>query len=200
MCSQILSCSGHPRAIYSLGTGAAQVLATELPDDWRVVLIDRNTHFNHIYVLPRFAVLPQHAHKAFIPYTNAFRGPAARAGEDPPNHQRHVLLHAQVTALAPRAVTLSRSFPELGVDGDTPVLNFEYAIYALGSDLPAPINLWGPVTDEKPTVLQCGTKEAGVEWLRRFHGVIEAADSVLVVGGGALGIRESLMAIAPKSG
>ena len=81
------------------GTRAAQILAQELPKGWRVVLIDRNTHFNHLYVLPRYVILPQHAQKAFIPYTNIFRGPAATEDEDTSDPQRQVLLHAQVTSM-----------------------------------------------------------------------------------------------------
>lgn len=172
----------------SVGTRAAQILAQELPQDWRVVLIDRNTHFNHLYVLPRCAILPQHGHKAFIPYTGIFRGPA-RNEEDAADARRTILLHAQVTALSSHSVTLSRSFPEYGIDG--PVLSFDYAVYALGSHLPAPINLWGPCPDVKDPSVYRGCKVEGVSWLRKFHDAIEQAPSVLVVGGGALGIRES---------
>lgn len=87
---------------------------------------------------------------------------------------------------------MSTPCPELGLYGENEVLEFEYAVYALGSDLPAPINLWGNVqdTEEDPTLLSVrGTKAGGVEWLQRFNDVIKEAPSVLVVGGGALGIR-----------
>ncbi|KAF7794141.1 hypothetical protein EIP86_005272 [Pleurotus ostreatoroseus] len=169
------------------GTRAAQILAQELPRDWRVVLIDRNTHFNHLYVLPRCAILPQHAHKAFIPYTGIFRGPSAPEDKNSTDSRRAILLHAQVTALSAHSVTLSRSFPEYGIDG--PVLDFHYAVYALGSHLPAPINLWGPYPDAKSSNVYRGCKVEGVSWLRKFHDAIEQASSVLVVGGGALGIQ-----------
>ncbi|KAJ3551272.1 hypothetical protein NM688_g4798 [Phlebia brevispora] len=168
------------------GIRAAKILAQELPKGWRLAVIDRNTHFNHLYVLPRYAILPQHAHKAFIPYTKIFRGPSA-PGEEAPISRRILLLQAQVTSIASNSVTLSRSFPELGID--TPVLNFDYAIYALGSYLPAPINLWGPCTNNEDELTDCGTKGGGIEWLRKYHAVIEQAPSVLVVGGGALGIQ-----------
>lgn len=69
------------------------------------------------------------------------------------------------------------------------MLNFDYAIYALGSHLPAPINLWGPVEDNSATLPNRGTKDGGVEWLRRYHALVDEAASVLIVGGGALGIR-----------
>ncbi|PWN21569.1 FAD/NAD(P)-binding domain-containing protein [Microstroma glucosiphilum] len=54
------------------GMHAASVLAQKLPPSHRVILIERNSHFNHLYVFPRFSVLPGHEHKAFIPYTSIF--------------------------------------------------------------------------------------------------------------------------------
>lgn len=91
-------------------------------------------------------------------------------------------------------------------------LPFDYAIYALGSRLPAPIDIWATPrgsapteraeaavladadaadgADATPTPTKRGTKAEGVEWLRRCQERVRAARSVLVVGGGALGIRE----------
>ncbi|KAL0949534.1 hypothetical protein HGRIS_009584 [Hohenbuehelia grisea] len=92
------------------------------------------------------------------------------------------------------SVTLSKSFPEHGiVDGK---LHFEYAVYALGSTLPAPLNLWGtktcdsarPAADDEQTEYH-GTKPEAVSWLKCNQKVVEDAQSVLVVGGGALGIQ-----------
>lgn len=60
------------------GMHAATVLAQKLPPTHRVVLIERNSHFNHLYVFPRFSVLPGHEHKAFIPYSSIFKDAPAR--------------------------------------------------------------------------------------------------------------------------
>lgn len=137
-----------------------------------------------------------------------------------------------------RYITLSKSFPEYGIEGRgerEPRLEFDYLVYALGSHLPTPINLWGPVGDEDAEVdsltasppssstpkqeqedlsssspsaslpppppsspsppsltpIQRGTKQGGITWLNRFRDRLERAASVLVVGGGALGIRTS---------
>ncbi|KAH8105108.1 hypothetical protein BXZ70DRAFT_919414 [Cristinia sonorae] len=202
------------------GYTAAQHLAEQLPNGWRVIAIDRNSHFNHVYVFPRFTVLPGHSHKGFITYNN-------RLG-NPEGESRHILLNASVTNLGANTVTLSRSFPELGIVGEEPTLAFDYAIYALGSDMPGPINVWGPALDEEnvsegvsaeavageadaqpwagpplsevttatqPKQLKAvpmqgiGSKAAGVEWQKRAQKYIEKAPSVLVVGGGALGIQ-----------
>lgn len=48
------------------------VLAKKLPPSHRVILVERNTHFNHLYVFPRFTVYPGHEHKAFVPYSSIF--------------------------------------------------------------------------------------------------------------------------------
>ncbi|EPQ29158.1 uncharacterized protein PFL1_03445 [Pseudozyma flocculosa PF-1] len=60
------------------GMHAATVLAQRLPPSHRLILIERNSHFNHLYVFPRFSVLPGHEHKAFIPYTSIFKNAPAR--------------------------------------------------------------------------------------------------------------------------
>ncbi|WWC60923.1 uncharacterized protein I303_103499 [Kwoniella dejecticola CBS 10117] len=57
------------------GKRAATLLSESLPSNWRLIVIDRNSHFNHLYAFPRFAVLPQHAPKAYIPYTRMFDEP-----------------------------------------------------------------------------------------------------------------------------
>lgn len=113
----------------------------------------------------------------------------------PPDKSSRLLnLTAQAQSLSPHAVILDRAFPEHGIP--TPKLDFEYAIYALGSTLPAPVNLWGPRLDAKmradpETVetLQVGSKASGIAWLKAAQQVIREARSVLVVGGGALGIQ-----------
>lgn len=60
------------------GMHAATVLAQKLPPTHRVILIERNSHFNHLYVFPRFSVLPGHEHKAFIPYSSIFKDAPVR--------------------------------------------------------------------------------------------------------------------------
>ena len=110
--------------------------------------------------------------------------------------QRLLNLTAQIVSLSAHSVTLDRAFPEHGIS--TPELNFEYAIYALGATLPAPVNLWGPRLDaEVHTILppdaahalKLGSKANGIAWLKGAQQVIRKARSVLIVGGGALGIQ-----------
>ncbi|KAJ7932901.1 hypothetical protein B0H13DRAFT_2262936 [Mycena leptocephala] len=128
-----------------------------------------------------------------------------------PHHSRNAecaFIQATILSLTPYSITLSRAVPELGVGGDG-VLCFDYAVYALGSRLPEPLDLWDCTSasssastpssdgnanaiDGKPAILHAlygGTKPEGIAWLKRKQRVIEEAASVLVVGGGALGIQ-----------
>ncbi len=111
-----------------------------------------------------------------IPYHSVFQPPK----------DDHLVLHATVLSLTAKSVTLSRSFPEHGID--TTEVPYDYAIYALGSHLPVPLDLWGTSEDRAYD----GTKAKAIQWLKEKQKVIERAVSVLVVGGGALGIRQSL--------
>ncbi|KAJ3497804.1 hypothetical protein NLJ89_g10300 [Agrocybe chaxingu] len=169
------------------GSHAGQILAATLPEGWRVILIDRNSHANHVYVMPRFAVLPGHEYKAFIPYTKVFL-------VDPPKPEQNIHLQATVTSIRPTHITLSRAFPELGFPTET--IPFDYAIYALGAHLPPPLDLWGTCANGKPipeakaaSAVYRGLKSEGCDWFLEKQKIIENASTVLVVGGGALGIQ-----------
>ncbi|KAG6856063.1 hypothetical protein H0H87_007719 [Tephrocybe sp. NHM501043] len=79
------------------------------------------------------------------------------------------------------------------------MISYDYMIYALGSHLPAPLNLWstdsnGEYIPPKPVKGRLlpgyrGTKPEGIAWLKENQKIVEEAPSVLVVGGGALGIQ-----------
>lgn len=92
---------------------------------------------------------------------------------------------------------LSRAFPEHGIDTDT--LHFDFAVYALGSHLPSPLNLWSATLDGKPPLhAYGGTKAESIAWLKDKQQTIEAAATVLIVGGGALGIRACIRYYSPR--
>ena len=106
----------------------------------------------------------------------------------------HIILNTTVTAIRPNSVTLADAFPEHGIP--TTELAFDYAVYALGAHLPGPVDLWGtdprsdvPVEKREPYTYD-GSKAKGCQWFQERQKIIEAAPTVLVVGGGALGIRE----------
>jgi len=180
------------------GASAARTLAENIPENWRVIVIDRNSHANHLYVIPRFTVVSGHEHKAFIPYTQLF-GPCPTS---------NLVLQATVTSLSAHSVTLDRAFPQFGLTNE---ISFEYCVYALGSLLPAPIDAWGETEEgreenvdilgeERTDVDEVsekvkgkrkkeGSKRDGIEWLKRGQKKIKESQNVLVIGGGALGIQ-----------
>ncbi|KAI6131699.1 hypothetical protein EV401DRAFT_371745 [Pisolithus croceorrhizus] len=177
------------------GFRAAQLLATSLPNGWRVVLVERNSHLNNVYNFARYAVLPGHEHKAFIPYDYAF-------GNSINTDTPHIRIHGTVTSLHPNHITYIRhslsssSSSEPAPEPQT--LHFDYLIYALGSHLPSPIDLWEHTREraqhldkgrDHDKTTGTGTKGHGISWLRERQARIEAAQSVLIVGGGALGIQ-----------
>jgi hypothetical protein len=129
---------------------------------------------------------------------------AQRTSVHPSHHSR----------LTPHSLTLSRAVPERAADG---VLCFEYAMYAQGSRLPVPLDLWETpsCSATSSTCTSTGTSHFGVNTIpmadqpsymhltptagrkrtASLQRVVEEAASasvqVLVVGGGgAVGIRE----------
>lgn len=51
------------------GAMLARRLAESLPSGYRVILIEKNSHFNYVFNFPRYSVVPEREHRAFIPYT-----------------------------------------------------------------------------------------------------------------------------------
>lgn len=83
------------------------VLAKKLPPSHRVILVERNTHFNHLYVFPRFTVYPGHEHKAFVPYSSIFsESPARKAPKAGGLSERlHAAKHEAASSEAPMDAT-----------------------------------------------------------------------------------------------
>lgn len=115
----------------------------------------------------------------------------------------HEYIHGHIVSLSPSSITVNELTQSTTSKAASPPrrIPFDYAIYALGSHLPAPINLWGPVPSQSigsSTVEQpvssingySGFKPEGIEWLQKHQAVVKKSESILVVGGGALGIRE----------
>ncbi|KAH8928287.1 FAD/NAD(P)-binding domain-containing protein [Atractiella rhizophila] len=182
------------------GFRAALTLLCNLPHDWKIVVIDRNTHFNHLYVFPRLTVLQGHEHKAFIPSTAIFDIPKivkGGAGHPPvlpfssgppsPDPKSHKLLHAIVHSISLPDNTVTYRSLESGIEGEEETLRFDYLVYALGSQLPQPIDTWSNGGT--------GVKSEAVAWMKNEGDWIKNASTpdgdtdVLVIGGGALGVQ-----------
>lgn len=100
----------------------AKRLSNSLPTGYRVVLIEKNSHFNYLFNFPRFSVLPGHEHKAFIPYDGIARNSPAGI------FQR---VQDYATAVGPKEVTLR--------SGKT--IRYEFLAIATGALRPPPTNL-----------------------------------------------------------
>ncbi|KAH8194135.1 hypothetical protein TruAng_011694 [Truncatella angustata] len=59
------------------GVQLVKQLAGLLPTGYKVVLIEKNSHLNYSFAFPRFSVLTEHEHQAFIPYDGLARGTPA---------------------------------------------------------------------------------------------------------------------------
>ncbi|POY70925.1 hypothetical protein BMF94_6103 [Rhodotorula taiwanensis] len=188
------------------GARAAKLLSDTLPASHRVVVIDRQSHFNHLYLQPRVSVVPGHAPKVFVPYQNVLGTPSTSPASTLSHAKRHVFVSAAVTALHDGYVELDRDLldHERDIEGDEDEverltaeleqaqldaegkqakqhaarrLKWDYMIYALGCTLPPPL------------ASVARTKKDGVSFLEAQQQAINKAESILIVGGGALGIQ-----------
>lgn len=173
-----------------------------------------------VYAFPRFTVKSQHAPKGFIPYKRMLDPQPKKSSDPltPPQtppvesatlsdefsaRSRHQFIQACVTKLTSREVTFVRpthqassSISTTGnmaygeFDGAEETIKFDYLLYALGSTLPDPVNVWQPIDESaigeqrKP-----GTKKRGLRFMELQEEKFKQADRILIVGGGALGIE-----------
>lgn len=116
------------------------------------------------FAYPRFAVVPNHEHKAFLPFPTMLPSP-------------HLIL-SSTTALSisspQRIVTLLNSS-----NGEEFELDYEVLVLATGTRLSPPGTIPGK-----------GTKREGVEYLKGLQGELERGEKIVVLGGGAIGVRE----------
>lgn len=76
--------------------------------------------------------------------------------------------------------------------GALETIDFNYMIYSLGASLPSPVNVWGAEASGLSIGgVPMGCKKRGVNYMHCRVRTMRAAKSVLVVCGGALGIREA---------
>ena len=114
----------NPKAIVIIGgsyagTWLARRLSETLPTGYKAVLIERNSHFNHLFAFPRYGVVPGREHQAFIPYDSI-------STYGPPGILQHI--RASAVGITPTQVQLS--------SGET--VDYEYLAIATGSWQPPP--------------------------------------------------------------
>ncbi|KAL4776958.1 hypothetical protein BDW60DRAFT_203059 [Aspergillus nidulans var. acristatus] len=146
-----------------VGKSTAQELARVVPNTHRVLLIEPHSHFHHLFAFPRFAILPGHEHKAFIPYTSLF--------SSAPNPTDHAVIQARVLSVQPHHVNLDREWQG---SGNIP---FEYLVVATGTRL------------SEPAGMRDNDKASSVAYLQKHQEDIKNANSILIAGGGAVGVQ-----------
>ncbi|KAF4277507.1 hypothetical protein KXV36_003499 [Aspergillus fumigatus] len=146
-----------------VGRATAQELARVIPETHRVLLIEPHSHFHHLFAFPRFAIVPGHEHKAFIPYTGIF--------SSVPRPSAHAVVQARVLSVSPQFVTLDRQWQ------DSKQILYEYLAIATGTRL------------AEPAGMKSDDKVSSVQYLRNHQADIQRAKSILIVGGGAVGVQ-----------
>ncbi|KAK5376330.1 hypothetical protein LTS13_005128 [Exophiala xenobiotica] len=146
-----------------VGRATAQELAKVVPASHRVLLIEPHSHFHHLFTFPRFAVVPGHEHKAFVPYTGIF--------SSVPRSASHAVIQARVLSLQPHELKLDREW-----EGSNQV-PFDYLTVATGTLL------------SQPAAMKKDDKQSSVSYLKQHQNDVERAKSILIVGGGAVGVQ-----------
>ncbi|KAJ7228511.1 FAD/NAD-P-binding domain-containing protein [Mycena pura] len=97
-----------------VGMNFMDTIAPQVQETHNTVLVEKNSHFEHIFAFPRASVIPGFEHKAFVPYTNAFH--AAPPGSTS-------VVHGAATEILPGKVVLQggQSIP------------YEYLVVATGT-------------------------------------------------------------------
>lgn len=146
------------------GYFCADRLAKSLPSGWRVILVEKNSHFNHTWLFPRISVITRHSELAYIPYPGKAQGMVPEGV--------WMFKEGQVTAVEPdkKRIVLE--------DGES--IDFEYLVLATG--LPG----------RYPTGIDHMQREEGLAYFRRLQGQVKEASSLVIVGGGPVGIEIAL--------
>jgi len=144
------------------GIHLAKRLAESLPTGFKVVLIERKSHFNHLFNLPRYSVVKGRESTAFIPYDGV-----AKESLIPKGIFERV--EGSVTRIGSEEVEIK--------DGEK--VPFAYLAVCTGATLP------------QPATLRSTSKEGCCEELKDIQTKIERAGKIAVVGGGAVGVQIS---------
>lgn len=159
-----------------VGMRLAQALLPSLPATHRVVVVEANSHFHHLFTFPRFSVLHRGGEeKALIPYTHALDGYGS-----PGQGQ---IVHAKALSIHPAGeggwLKLDRPVNDLGGDR----VEFDYLAIATGTLLREPWSLPSTRMEAK------GAKGEAVQKLRWYQDAVKEACNIVIVGGGAVGVQ-----------
>lgn len=147
-----------------VGLNLAESLAKQSSDKFRVLLIEKNSHFQHLFAFPRYALTTKvDTHKAFIPYQKSRLG------------LEGAIIQAKALELSKDTITLDR---EVELDGvKTRQIPFAALAITTGTKLSPPSTLPG------------SEKLDGTQYLRKHAAQVEASKKIVIIGGGAVGVQ-----------
>ncbi|EPE09787.1 amid-like nadh oxidoreductase [Ophiostoma piceae UAMH 11346] len=158
--------SDTPKTVIVVGGSFAGVqlvkrLADMLPSGWQAVLVEKNSHFNYSFNMPRFSVVSGYELSAFLPYDGIF-------GKTLPGIVKHVQGDVVEVSSGTKEIRLA--------SGD--VLPYDILVVSTGSAQRPPAKLLG-----------AADRELACDELRELQQRIHCARRIAVVGGGAVGIE-----------
>ncbi|KAI5480644.1 hypothetical protein MNV49_007571 [Pseudohyphozyma bogoriensis] len=145
-----------------VGMMQAQELISTLPEGHRVLVIEKKSHFNHLFAFPRYALTSagDKTHACFIPTTLV---------------APHQILHGAVETVTKNSLVLDRT---VELDGKSvKELPFEALVVATGTRLTPPGTLPGE------------TKLEGIAFLKTHQDAVKKANNIVIIGGGAVGVQ-----------
>lgn len=147
------------------GIGVANALEKALAksddQEHRIILIEKKSHFYHAIAGLRSAVIDWDS-QIMIPYTNLFQ------------NKKNKVVQASAVQLEKNEIVLDQSIEEFGDR-----IAYDYLILATGTQYPSPA---------KASALDFDTTRANLKSLRAN---IKSAKSIVIVGGGPVGIELS---------
>lgn len=147
-----------------VGTNLAESLAKAAAGRFRVLLVEKNSHFQHLFAFPRYALTTRvETHKAFIPYQKSRLG------------QEGAFIQAKALELSKDSIRLDR---EISFDGQrTNKIPYDALAITTGTKLSPPSTLPG------------SEKLDGTAYLRKHAAQVEAGKQIVIIGGGAVGVQ-----------
>ncbi|THU76563.1 FAD/NAD(P)-binding domain-containing protein [Dendrothele bispora CBS 962.96] len=150
-----------------VGTKMVDLLAPMVYETHNIILIEKNSHFQNLFALPRLHSVSGFEHRAFIPFTEQFFQEAdatvASGSKTLPSASTRIL-RGEVTSILPKKVVLK--------SGEA--IPYEYLVLATGTGR---------------TGTASRDKKAGIMACQRHQGRVKKAKRIVVVGGGAFGVQ-----------
>ncbi|KAJ1954616.1 hypothetical protein EC988_002336 [Linderina pennispora] len=141
---------------------AAKAASKSYPN-LHITVIDKSTHFYHCVGSPRAVVQPEFGKLLIHPISNA-----VKSAEIDPKNPKHRFIHAKVNNINDNNTLLL---------SNGSIIAFDYLVLATGS------------AAMKPIKADKATGEEILEDLSKFNEAIKKAGSILIIGGGSVGVE-----------